>query len=145
MIISLAQFILPLPVVHTINNSGVIFIFFIDYLINGVKINIKQLFGIISGIFGVFVEGNTKLINKYLFNIIAEDKTKFQHYITNDPKTISLFTCVFITMMMFWAYGATLTKKLKANTFQINFTMGLIILIGGAIIYPFTENKSSGK
>ena len=36
MVISLSQFILPLPIVHTINSSGIIFVFIIDYLINNV-------------------------------------------------------------------------------------------------------------
>lgn len=54
----LSQFILPLPITHTIGSSGTIFIFIIDYFINGTKINFKQGIGIGIGLFGVFMTSN---------------------------------------------------------------------------------------
>lgn len=65
-IISLSQFILPLPVVHTINSSGPIFVFIIDYLINGVKINFHQTIGVCIGLFGVLLTGNGKIIMMWI-------------------------------------------------------------------------------
>jgi hypothetical protein len=59
-VISLAQFILPLPIVHTINSSGVIFVFMIDYFINGIQINKRQAIGITVGLIGVLVMGNQR-------------------------------------------------------------------------------------
>ena len=37
------------------------------------------------------------------------------------------FTAIFLLTMFGWAYGIVITKKIKANTFQINYTMNLII------------------
>jgi drug/metabolite transporter (DMT)-like permease len=61
-IISLSQFILPLPIVHTINSSGVIFVFMIDYFINGIQINKRQAIGITVGLIGVLVMGNQRFL-----------------------------------------------------------------------------------
>jgi drug/metabolite transporter (DMT)-like permease len=61
-IISLSQFILPLPIVHTINSSGVIFVFMIDYFINGIQINKRQAIGITIGLIGVLVVGNQRYL-----------------------------------------------------------------------------------
>lgn len=61
-VISLAQFILPLPIVHTINSSGVIFVFMIDYFINGIQINKRQAIGITVGLIGVLVMGNQRFL-----------------------------------------------------------------------------------
>lgn len=65
--IGLSQFILPLPIVHTINSSGAIFVFIIDYLLNGVQINKKQAVGILVGFIGVLIAGNGKLIISWLY------------------------------------------------------------------------------
>lgn len=77
----LSQFILPLPIVHTINCSGTLFIFVIDFLLNHVKINIKQSIGIAMGITGAIVATNGQIITKY-FDPSYEVRTKFQNYIT---------------------------------------------------------------
>ncbi len=61
-VISLAQFILPLPIVHTINSSEVIFVFMIDYFINGIQINKRQVIGITVGLIGVLVVGNQRYL-----------------------------------------------------------------------------------
>ena len=38
-----SQFYLPLPIVHTLNGSGPLFVFIVDYFLNGIKINRKQI------------------------------------------------------------------------------------------------------
>lgn len=69
--------------------------------------------------------------------------TEFKHYITNDIRIIAGFTVIFIITMFFWSYAIVLTKNINANTFQINFIMGLIIMSVGTIAYPFTTNSST--
>lgn len=62
LVFALSQFILPLPVVHTINCSGQIFIFLLDYFLYGVKINCQQAIGVFLGIVGVLLAGNGRVI-----------------------------------------------------------------------------------
>jgi drug/metabolite transporter (DMT)-like permease len=61
-----SQFILPLPVVHTINCSGSLFVFLIDYWFNKVKINSKQSIGIIIGFGGAILVTNSRLLTKMI-------------------------------------------------------------------------------
>jgi drug/metabolite transporter (DMT)-like permease len=61
-----SQFILPLPIVHTIGCSGTLFVFLFDFLLNHVKINVQQTIGIIIGIFGALVATNGKIITKLI-------------------------------------------------------------------------------
>jgi drug/metabolite transporter (DMT)-like permease len=60
--IGLSQFMLPLPVTHTISCSGTIFIFIIDYFMNGTVINKTQLLGIIVGLVGVLLTSNGRVL-----------------------------------------------------------------------------------
>lgn len=54
----ISQYFLPLPIVHTIAMSGVSWTFVIDYFKNGVKINKKQLIGVILSFVGVLITSN---------------------------------------------------------------------------------------
>lgn len=56
--LSLSQYFLPLPIVHTIAMSGISWTFVIDYIKNGVKINKKQFIGIILSFLGVIIVSN---------------------------------------------------------------------------------------
>jgi drug/metabolite transporter (DMT)-like permease len=60
------QFYLPLPIVHTINSSGPLFIFIMDYFMNGVKINNKQLMGIIIAVLGVAITVNGESVMEFM-------------------------------------------------------------------------------
>lgn len=51
-------FVLPFSVVFTINNSCALFVFVIDYYLYNVKINKKQVYGVIWGFFGVLLTVN---------------------------------------------------------------------------------------
>jgi drug/metabolite transporter (DMT)-like permease len=51
--LTMIQFYLPLPMVYTINSSAPIFIFIMDYFINGIKINKIQLFSLLFGVIGI--------------------------------------------------------------------------------------------
>jgi drug/metabolite transporter (DMT)-like permease len=57
-----SQFVLPLPVCYTISCSGILFVFIIDYFVNGTSINKKQIIGIVIGIMGVILTSNGSLI-----------------------------------------------------------------------------------
>ncbi len=72
--------------------------------------------------------GNGKLIMTIFDeSYVHDDKTDFKHYLTKDLRIITGFILLFIFYMFMWAYGVVLTKKIKANTYQINFVMGLVI------------------
>lgn len=64
---ALSQFILPLPIVHTVACSGTLIIFIIDYILNHITVNIKQIIGICIGIAGAILATNGKIITKYLY------------------------------------------------------------------------------
>lgn len=54
----ISQFILPLPIIQTLNCSGTLLIFLIDFIVNDVKINFKQAIGIAVGILGTIITTN---------------------------------------------------------------------------------------
>jgi uncharacterized membrane protein YjjP (DUF1212 family) len=66
--ISLSQYILPLPICHSIICSATLYLYILDYLINKneIKINLKQTVGIIIGIIGILLTSNEKLINLWI-------------------------------------------------------------------------------
>ena len=132
----LAQFILPLPIVHTIACSGTLFVFLIDYLINGTQINMQQGIGMTIGIFGVFMASNGKLITKYFYPEY-EYETKYQNYLITDTYLVTLFTFAYCIVVMLWAYGIVITRLAKSNTFQINFILGVVFHFGGCLLLPF--------
>jgi drug/metabolite transporter (DMT)-like permease len=57
-VFALTQFYLPQPIIQTINSCGPIFIFVLDYLINGVKITKSQSIGVLLAIIGVLITIN---------------------------------------------------------------------------------------
>jgi drug/metabolite transporter (DMT)-like permease len=61
-----SQYILPLPIIHTLNCSGTLFIFLIDYQLNKVKINSKQSIGIFIGFIGALIATNSKILTKII-------------------------------------------------------------------------------
>lgn len=54
-----------------------------------------------------------------------------------DPILISAFTLVYVIVTILWAYAAVLTRLAKANTFQINFMLGLACYFLGVLCLPF--------
>lgn len=133
---ALSQFVLPLPIVHTIGCSGTLFIFVIDYLLNHVRINVKQVIGIIVGFLGSLVAINGRVLTKWI-DPSYEYATRFQNYVTDDLMLQGLFSLVFLGVMALWATAIVITKKANANTFQINYILGLALLFCGAMLYPF--------
>ena len=64
--LALSQFYLPLPIVHTISGTGSIFVFLVDYFLNGVAITPKQLVGVVVGFMGLVLTVNGRLLIHYI-------------------------------------------------------------------------------
>lgn len=60
--IGLAQYILPLSIVHTIISSSTLIVFIIDFIVNDVRVNLKQGVGITIGIIGMMLASNGRFI-----------------------------------------------------------------------------------
>lgn len=71
------------------------------------------------------------------------ETTDFRNYLTDDIRIIAVFTAFFIITMGFWAYAIVLTKKIEANSYQINLILGLVVQLTGAVTYPYTTNQST--
>jgi drug/metabolite transporter (DMT)-like permease len=65
-IFALSQHILPLPIVHTIGCTGTLFVFLFDFIINSIRINGKQAFGIIAGLIGALIATNGQVLTSLI-------------------------------------------------------------------------------
>lgn len=65
-VVAFSQFYIPIPIVHTICGSGPIYIFIIDYYLNGIRINGKQFLGILVGIIGLILTINGRILITYI-------------------------------------------------------------------------------
>jgi drug/metabolite transporter (DMT)-like permease len=131
----IGQFILPLPILHTIACSGTLFVFIIDYFLNSTPINARQIIGIAVGIFGVLLTSNGKLITQY-FDPTYQYNTTYQNYLITDPNLVALFAIVYFLIVVGWAYGIVLTKSAKANVFQINLILGFAFYFESVLVLP---------
>lgn len=57
-IFTIAQYYLAQPIISTINNTGPLIVFILDYFINRVTITRKQFYGVILGILGAILTVN---------------------------------------------------------------------------------------
>lgn len=141
--IGTAQFYLPLPVVHTVNFFGPIFIFIIDFFENGVSINKKQLYCLLAGVLGIICTINDELINKIMDNEY-EIKTDFKNYISLDPTSFSLYGLALIGVMFVWAYGLLRVRTFYKNThIHVNFHLGMLFILMSGFLYPIKVSKPS--
>lgn len=136
MIFTAAQFYLSQPIMQTMNTTGALIVFILDYKINHVTISKKQFFGVMLGVCGVLLTINGELIIK-LINPDYESKTNFKHYISSDP-LIKLFICILLMIgNLMWAYAQIITKKLRGvNSIQVNVFQGLLFLLTTGVLYP---------
>ena len=65
-VMAFSQFVLPLPIVHTISSGGIIFVSFWDYYLNGVSINKEQMKGIIASLVGMTLVVNGRMILSFI-------------------------------------------------------------------------------
>lgn len=59
---TIVQFYLTQPIIQTLSSTGPLFIFIMDYKINGVEITRKQFFGVVLGTIGVLLTVNGQLL-----------------------------------------------------------------------------------
>lgn len=59
---TIVQFYLPQPIVQTLNSTGPLFVFLLDYQINGITVTKRQFIGILLGVSGVILTVNGQLI-----------------------------------------------------------------------------------
>lgn len=55
---TMSQFYLPQSIIQTVNTTGFLFVFIVDYFINRVTINRRQFYGVMFGIIGVLLTVN---------------------------------------------------------------------------------------
>lgn len=78
------QFYLPQPIVHTLACSGTLFIFFLDYFLNGITITKKQFYGVIFGVLGVLFTVNGEIIMNVFYPNYTTT-TEFKNYVSDNP------------------------------------------------------------
>ena len=66
LLFGLSQFYLPMPIVHTIGSTGTLFIILLDHFINGVKLNRKQVVGVVVSFLGMILVINGKWLIHYV-------------------------------------------------------------------------------
>ena len=130
------QFYLTQPIVHTLACSGTLFIFFLDYFINGITITKKQLYGVIIGVFGVLFTVNGEFIMRFFYPDYTTT-TQFKNYASDNPVEKIIAALVFLVIQFVWGYGVIITKNLReVNSIQINFHLGLAISFIAALLFP---------
>lgn len=135
-----SQFVLPLSIVHTIISSSTLFVFIIDYAINSVVVNLKQVIGIAIGSIGMVLASNGRFIST-LIDPTYHEHTIFQNYVTDNIYVIALFTLCFIVAIVFCSYAFVITKQLGCNPFQVNYFLGLTSLFSGSVLLQFIPNS----
>ena len=137
---ALSHFILPQPVLYTLNCSGILVIYLFDYFLYGTSINFKQAIGIVIGFVGVLLNINGNLLKSWL-DPGYEFHTTFVNYLTEDPLQRSIYACFMFLTVCGWAYAIVCLKEYRTqNSIQINYYMGVYYAISGALIYPLFTN-----
>jgi drug/metabolite transporter (DMT)-like permease len=133
---TLAQFYLTQPIVQTINTTGFLFVFVLDYLINHVTITKKQFVGVILEVIGVLFTVNGEFIIKKI-NPEFQTRSDFKNYISDDPVVKLTIALLFIGSNIMWAYAQIITKRIHGmNAIQINVHLGLFFLLTTGLVYP---------
>lgn len=137
------QFYLSLPIANTLNATSPLFVFIIDYYINGVTINRRQLLGIMLSAIGVVLTINGAQLMFYVDEsyVLTSD---FHNYTSNDPKVMTIAGVIMVMTMMFHGYGVVMTKKLvNTNSIQINYFLGVEIILTSAFAFPIRTEGTS--
>ena len=110
--IGVAQFYLPLPIVHTICGSGPIFVFIIDYFMNGVGINAKQFMAIVIAVAGLVLAINGSMLIKYI-DPEFETHSEFENYQSENAVVATLMGVELLLANVGYGFAMVLTKRLK--------------------------------
>ena len=63
---ALGLYYLPPPTVHTINASGPVLVYIVDYFRNGTHVVRKQIFGIMLGFIGIMMTINSDVLCEWV-------------------------------------------------------------------------------
>lgn len=76
--ISLALYYLPPSTVHTINSSGPVMVFLMDYFRNGTSVSQRQLIGIVIGFLSILITVNSNYIMHSLgYDVQMDSRFKY--------------------------------------------------------------------
>ena len=140
---ALAQFYLPLPVVHIIQASGALFVNLADYLQNGVRLNNEQLKGMAVGFIGILLVINDDILLS-LLGFSTSSQSEFKNYHSHNIWVSSGIAIGMLVVMFFWGFAVVETKKMhNTNTFQINFHLGVLLVLSSGLLLPSTGGSAS--
>ena len=122
---------------HTLACVGPIGVFVIDYFKFGRTINRKQFTGIMVGVVGIVFAVNGQLITSYI-DPSYEFHSEFANYKTDSVFVQFLVSICLILVNCGWSYAACTTKIINCNGVQINFHLGLMLVILSAVTYPLS-------
>lgn len=135
-VLAIIQFFLTQPIINTLTNTGPLFIFLLDYKINGITITRSQFWGVIFGVVGVIMTVNGDFVI-HLINPEYKTRTDFKNYTTDDPVIKLIGATVYVAVQFLWAYGQIITKTLHSvNSIQINYHLGICVILTAAMFYP---------
>lgn len=137
--VALVSFYLPQFLIHTIGCAGPLGVFIVDYYKFGITINKKQLLGLLVGVIGLIFTVNGQLITSY-FDPSYEFESEFANYKTDSLFIQFLVSIALLIVTFLWAYGACITKSIKSNGVQINFYLGVLLVLFSGISYPLSQD-----
>ena len=141
---SQTHFYLPYPVTNAITLTGPLFAFVVDYYMNGIEVNKKQIIGILAGVLGVILASNSQFI-LYLIDDDYAPSSTFQHYKSNSLAFKTLVAFVSILLNVLWAYAMVLQKTFKHIAgIKISLFLGVQMIFVSGIAYLCGLFKPSG-
>ena len=105
-------FVLSFPLINSITITGPLFVFLIDYYVNGVTINRLQAIGIAVGFAGILVNINGDFLMT-LIDPAFETTSSFEHYTVTDAGLKILFSFVAVLTNIVWGYAIVVQKKIS--------------------------------
>jgi drug/metabolite transporter (DMT)-like permease len=131
------QFVVSLPTINTILLSGPLFVFILDYFMNGVTITQRQLASIATGICGVAITINADLILP-LIDPTYTPRSDFENYIVDDPIMRIGLSSIAILFNICWAYSIVGQKKIShVPGIKISYHLGLEFIVVAGLLLCF--------
>jgi drug/metabolite transporter (DMT)-like permease len=119
------HYVLSFPLINSINISGPLFVFLLDYYLNGVTINRVQAVGIAVAFAGILLNINGDFLMS-LLDPAFEITTTYQNYQVTDTKLKILFAFLALLSSLLWGYAIVLQKKIRhVSGLQISFFLGV--------------------
>lgn len=135
------HFVLSFPLINSITITGPLFVFLIDYYINGVTINKMQAVGIAFGFAGILININ----GDYLMTIIDptfEIASSFEHYTVTDVRLKILFSFIAVLTNAVWGYAIVVQKKINhVPGIKISFFLGIEFVMTSGTTISFGNVK----